>query len=94
MRARIFSIYTRKMLRKRARNAGISPWRGEEVAVPGGVRGSRGDSHPQGGEAHHQGKVDFRLPEREFHVLRHREPHRSRAAEALLAMIVKSPARR
>jgi len=36
-------------------------------------------------------QVDFRLPEREFHVLRHRERHRSRAAEALLAMIVKSP---
>ena len=29
----------------------------------------------------------FRLPEREFHVLRHHERYRSRAAEALLALI-------
>jgi DNA-binding transcriptional LysR family regulator len=29
----------------------------------------------------------FRLPEREFHVLRHRERYRSRAADALLALI-------
>jgi DNA-binding transcriptional LysR family regulator len=34
--------------------------------------------------------VPFRLPEREFHVLRHRERYRSRAAEALLAVLTKS----
>lgn len=33
--------------------------------------------------------VDFRLPEREFHVLRHRERYGSRAADALLAMVAK-----
>jgi DNA-binding transcriptional LysR family regulator len=32
-------------------------------------------------------QVNFRLPEREFHVLRHRERHLSRAAEALLTMV-------
>ncbi len=32
-------------------------------------------------------QADFRLPEREFHVLHHRERYRSRAAEALLAMM-------
>ena len=37
-------------------------------------------------------KVDFALPEREFHVLRHRERYQSRAAEALLAMVARSPA--
>ncbi len=37
--------------------------------------------------------VDFPLPEREFHVLRHRERYRSRAAQALLAMVARSPAR-
>jgi len=31
--------------------------------------------------------VPFRLPEREFHVLRHKERHPSRAAEALLAIL-------
>jgi DNA-binding transcriptional LysR family regulator len=36
-------------------------------------------------------QVAFRLPEREFHVLRHRERYRSRAAEALLALMPKSP---
>lgn len=41
--------------------------------------------------------VNFRLPERQFHVLRHRERYRSRAADALLAMVAgssKSGARR
>jgi DNA-binding transcriptional LysR family regulator len=32
----------------------------------------------------------FPLPEREFHVLRHRERYRSRAAAALLALIAQS----
>jgi DNA-binding transcriptional LysR family regulator len=32
-------------------------------------------------------QVAFRLPEREFHVLRHRERYRSRAAEALLGIV-------
>jgi DNA-binding transcriptional LysR family regulator len=35
-------------------------------------------------------QVDFRLPEREFHVLRHRERYRSRAADALLALMAGS----
>jgi DNA-binding transcriptional LysR family regulator len=34
----------------------------------------------------------FRLPEREFHVLRHRERYRSRAADRLLARVARSPA--
>jgi len=34
-------------------------------------------------------QVNFRLPERAFHVLRHRERYRSRAADALLAMVAK-----
>ena len=38
--------------------------------------------------------VAFRLPEREFHVLRHRDRYRSRAAEALLALIAGSAAKR
>lgn len=38
-------------------------------------------------------QVDFRLPEREFHVLRHRERYRSRAADALLALIASSQAK-
>jgi DNA-binding transcriptional LysR family regulator len=37
-------------------------------------------------------QVAFRLPEREFHVLRHRERYRSRAAEALLGIVTKSHA--
>jgi DNA-binding transcriptional LysR family regulator len=37
-------------------------------------------------------QVTFRLPEREFHVLRHRERYQSRAAEALLAVMARSPA--
>jgi len=37
-------------------------------------------------------QVAFRLPEREFHVLRHRDRYRSRAAEALLALVTGSPA--
>ncbi len=37
-------------------------------------------------------QVGFRLPEREFYVLRHRERYRSRAADALLAMVARSPA--
>jgi DNA-binding transcriptional LysR family regulator len=32
----------------------------------------------------------FRLPEREFHVLRHRERYRSRAAQGLLALVAQS----
>jgi DNA-binding transcriptional LysR family regulator len=32
-------------------------------------------------------QVNFRLPERQFYALRHRERYRSRAAEALLAMV-------
>ena len=35
-------------------------------------------------------QVAFRLPEREFHVLRHRERYRSRAADALLALMSKT----
>jgi len=35
-------------------------------------------------------QVSFRLPEREFHVLRHRERYRSRAAEALLGIVTRS----
>jgi DNA-binding transcriptional LysR family regulator len=37
-------------------------------------------------------QVAFRLPEREFHVLRHRDRYRSRAAEALLALVTRSAA--
>jgi DNA-binding transcriptional LysR family regulator len=37
-------------------------------------------------------QVAFRLPEREFHVLRHRERYPSRAADALLALVGRSPA--
>jgi len=37
-------------------------------------------------------QVAFHLPEREFYVLRHRERYRSRAAETLLALVVRSPA--
>lgn len=37
-------------------------------------------------------QVGFRLPERNFHVLRHRDRYRSRAAEALLALVGRSPA--
>jgi len=36
-------------------------------------------------------QVAFPLPEREFHVLRHRERYRSRTADALLALVPKSP---
>jgi DNA-binding transcriptional LysR family regulator len=36
-------------------------------------------------------QVDFRLPERGFHVLQHRERHRSRAADALLSIISHKP---
>lgn len=39
-------------------------------------------------------QVQFKLPQREFHALHHRERYRSRAAEALLAMVKKAPARR
>ncbi len=39
-------------------------------------------------------QVGFRLPEREFHVLRHRERYRSRAADALLALMATPPADR
>jgi DNA-binding transcriptional LysR family regulator len=35
-------------------------------------------------------QVAFRLPEREFHVLRHRERCRSRTADALLALVSNS----
>jgi DNA-binding transcriptional LysR family regulator len=34
----------------------------------------------------------FRLPERAFHVLRHRERYRSRAADMLLALMPRPPA--
>ena len=37
-------------------------------------------------------QVALRLPEREFHVLRHRDRYRSRAAEALLALVTRSAA--
>jgi DNA-binding transcriptional LysR family regulator len=36
-------------------------------------------------------QVDFRLPEREFHVLKHRERHASRAAEAFLELLKAAP---
>lgn len=36
-------------------------------------------------------QVDFRLPEREFHVLKHRDRHASRAAEAFLEMLKAAP---
>ena len=36
-------------------------------------------------------QVAFRLPEREFHVVRHRERYRSRVTEALLALILRPP---
>jgi hypothetical protein len=39
-------------------------------------------------------QVNFPLPDREFHVLRHRERYKSLAAEALLAMVATSPASR
>ena len=35
-------------------------------------------------------QVAFRLPERAFHVLRHHERYRSRAADALLALMLKA----
>jgi DNA-binding transcriptional LysR family regulator len=35
-------------------------------------------------------QVAFRLPEREFHVLRHKERYRSRAADTLLALVARS----
>ena len=37
-------------------------------------------------------QVAFRLPEREFHILRHRERYQSRAADALLAIIARPSA--
>jgi DNA-binding transcriptional LysR family regulator len=37
-------------------------------------------------------QVALRLPEREFHVLGHRDRYRSRAAEALLALVTQSVA--
>lgn len=40
----------------------------------------------EAGLLHH---VPFRLPQREFHVLRHKERYRTRAADALLAVIAK-----
>jgi DNA-binding transcriptional LysR family regulator len=36
-------------------------------------------------------RAAFRLPEREFHVLSHRQRYRSRAAAALLELVAKSP---
>jgi len=36
-------------------------------------------------------QIDFRLPEREFHVLTHRERHASRAAQAFLEMLNAAP---
>jgi DNA-binding transcriptional LysR family regulator len=38
-------------------------------------------------------QVAFRLPAREFHVLRHRDRYRSRAADALLKLVAGAPAR-
>jgi DNA-binding transcriptional LysR family regulator len=38
-------------------------------------------------------QVAFRLPAREFHVLRHRDRYRSRAADALLKLVAGVPAR-
>jgi DNA-binding transcriptional LysR family regulator len=35
-------------------------------------------------------QVRFRLPERDFHVLRHRDRYQSHAADALLVMVAKS----
>jgi DNA-binding transcriptional LysR family regulator len=43
-------------------------------------------------EAGLMSQVAFRLPDREFHVLRHRERYRSRAADALLALVGRSRA--
>jgi DNA-binding transcriptional LysR family regulator len=37
-------------------------------------------------------QVDFALPEREFHVLTHRDRHSSRAAQAFLEMLNVAPA--
>lgn len=39
-------------------------------------------------------RVAFQLPEREFHVLRHRDRYRSRVADALLALIGQAAAKR
>jgi DNA-binding transcriptional LysR family regulator len=39
-------------------------------------------------------KINFRLPEREFHVLIHRERHPSRAARAFLAMLTATGTRK
>ena len=39
-------------------------------------------------------RIPYRLPEREFHVLRHRERFRSRAAETLMALIAGASVRR
>jgi DNA-binding transcriptional LysR family regulator len=39
-------------------------------------------------------QVNFPLPDREFHVLRHRERYRSHAAEAFLTMVASSSAGR
>ena len=36
-------------------------------------------------------QIDFRLPEREFHVVTHRERHTSRAAQAFLKMLNAAP---
>jgi DNA-binding transcriptional LysR family regulator len=36
-------------------------------------------------------QIDFRLPEREFHVVTHRERHTSRAAQAFLRMLNAAP---
>jgi hypothetical protein len=37
--------------------------------------------------------VQFNLPERDFHVVRHVQRHRSKAVEALLSMVTASFAR-
>jgi DNA-binding transcriptional LysR family regulator len=39
-------------------------------------------------------QIDFRLPEREFYVLTHRDRHPSRAARAFLEMLTGEPAKR
>jgi DNA-binding transcriptional LysR family regulator len=42
-------------------------------------------------ELQHDTRLFDRVPEREFHVLRHLERYKSRAAEALLALVATSP---
>jgi hypothetical protein len=40
-------------------------------------------------------RLDFDLPQRAFHILRHKERYRSRAADALLAIVAaETPAKK